>query len=112
MAGLKPIKVVAYFQVWHAHHPLHQLLAMGVETLATLEGFDQQLKQLSFGGCAGHGLLLSSYLVVCQQHRKKLAAPHHSLGGVVCADSRRRLPHLRGLDQDSPLNVSSLLGIE
>jgi hypothetical protein len=58
MAGLQSIKVVAYYQVWHAHHPLHQLLAMGVEAFATLEGFDQQLKQLSFGGCAGHGLLL------------------------------------------------------
>ncbi|NBR83730.1 MAG: hypothetical protein EBT52_08380 [Flavobacteriia bacterium] len=58
MAGLESIKVIAHFQVWHAHHPLHQLLAMGVEAFATLEGFDQQLKQLSFGGCAGHGLLL------------------------------------------------------
>ena len=60
MAGLETIEVIAHFQIRHAHHPLHQGLSMGVEPFATLERFDQQIEQLSFGGCVGNGSRCSS----------------------------------------------------
>jgi len=60
MAGLEPIEVIAHFQIGHAHHPLHQVLPMGLKPFASLQRFDQQIEQLRFGVCVGHGFRCSS----------------------------------------------------
>jgi len=41
MAGPEPIEVIAYLQIGHAHHPLHQVLPMGIKPFASLQRFDQ-----------------------------------------------------------------------
>jgi hypothetical protein len=38
MAGLEPIEVIAHFQIGHAHHPLHQVLPMGIKPLHPFSG--------------------------------------------------------------------------
>ena len=45
MAGLEPIEVIAHFQIGHAHHPLHQVLPVGIKPFASLQRFDQQIEQ-------------------------------------------------------------------
>ena len=54
MAGFESIEVIAHVLIRHAYHPLHQVLPMDVEPFAPFERFDQQIEQLSFGGCVGH----------------------------------------------------------
>ena len=51
MAGLEPNEVIAYFQIGHAHHPLHQVLPMGIKPFASLQRFDQQIEQLNWWLC-------------------------------------------------------------
>lgn len=63
MAGFESIEVIAHVLIWHAYHPLHQVLRMDVEPFASFQRFDQQIEQLSFGGCVGHGLEFSLHRV-------------------------------------------------
>ena len=67
MACPEAIEVVAHLQIRHAHHPLHQVLPMGVDPFASLQRFDQQIEQLGLRSCVGHALGLST---------------HHALEGV------------------------------
>ena len=60
MAGLEPIEVIAHLQIRHVHHPLHQVWPMGIKPFASLQRFDEQIEQLTFGGCVGHGFRCSS----------------------------------------------------
>ena len=109
MAGLEAIEVIAHFQIRHAHHPLHQVLSMGVEPFAAPEWFDQQIEQLGFGGCVGHGLGFSSPCVPSAS--AKPDGGTSPFRGVVGANPWRRLPHLRGRRLMTPLNVTCLLGV-
>ena len=61
MACPEALEVVAHLQFSHAHHPLHQVLPMGVDPLASLERFDQQIEQLGFRSCVGYALGLSTH---------------------------------------------------
>ena len=61
MACAEAIEVVAHLQIRHAHHPLHQVLSMGVDPFTSLQRFDQQVEQLSFRSCVGHALGLSTH---------------------------------------------------
>jgi hypothetical protein len=36
--------VIAHLQIRHAHHPLQQVLPMGVDPFAPLERFNQQIE--------------------------------------------------------------------
>ena len=87
MAGLEAIEVIPHFQIRHSHDPLHQALPMGVEPLAALERFDQQVKQLSFGGGAGHGLLFSFRRV--SPASTKSDGDTSPIRGVVVAELKR-----------------------
>ena len=52
---LQSFQTVAHFHIRDLYDALHQALFVGVETWATFEWLRQQVEQLSFGGCAGHG---------------------------------------------------------
>lgn len=60
MTCLALIQVIPHLPVGHAHHASHQMLLVDVETFAfaTLEGFGEQLEQLSCGSGACDGLVL------------------------------------------------------
>ena len=78
MAGLEPIEVIAHLQIRHAHHPLHQVLPMGTKPFASLQRFDQQIEQLSFGCCwSWFSVLLGSF----HQHLQNLRAKQSHLRG-------------------------------
>ena len=59
MACFESIEVIAQVLIQHAYHPLHQVLPLDVEPLAPFERLDQQIEQLSFGGCVGHDFRFS-----------------------------------------------------
>ena len=109
MAGLEPIEVIAHFQIGHAHHPLHQVLPMGIKPFASFQRFDQQIEQLSFGCCVG--MVFGAPRLVFHQHRQNLRSIHHQLEGLWSGDPKRCLPHLRGRRLMTPLNVTCLLGV-
>ena len=48
--------MITHVEIWHAHHPLHQVVPTGVEPFVSLDLFNQQIEQLGFGGCVGHAL--------------------------------------------------------
>ena len=61
MACPEALEVVVHLQFSHAHHPLRQVLSMGVDPLASLERFVQQIEQLGFRSCVGYALGLSTH---------------------------------------------------
>lgn len=69
MTCLTLIQVIPHLPVGHAHHASHQMLLVDVETFATLEGFGEQLEQLSCGSCACHGLVLWTGLIAGEVFR-------------------------------------------
>ena len=109
MAGFESIEEIAHVLIWHAYQPLHQVLPMDAEPFASFQRFDQQIELLGFGGGVGNGLGFS-----LRRFPSASAKPdgHTSpTRGVVGADPRRCLPHLRGLPLVNPPNVNCLLGV-
>ena len=108
MAGFEPIEVIAQFQIGHAHHPLHQVLPMGINPFASLQRFDQQIEQLDMAVVLV--MVFGAPLLVFHQHWQNLRATHHPLEGLWSGNQKRCLPHLRGRRLMTPLNVTCLLG--
>ena len=69
MTCLALIQVIPHLPVVHAHHASYQMLLVDVETFATLEGFVEQVEQLSCGSCACHGLVLWTGLIAGEVFR-------------------------------------------
>ncbi len=69
MTCLALIQVISHLPVGHAHHASHQMLLVDVETFATLEGFVEQVEQLSCGSCPCHGLVLWTGLIAGEVFR-------------------------------------------
>ena len=87
MAGLEPIEVIAHFQIGHVHHPLHQVLPMGIKPFASLQRFDQQIEQLNLAVVLV--MVLGAPRLVFHQHRQNLRAKHHPLEGLWSGDPKR-----------------------